>query len=186
MRVTPRITLIRGRSWKLGVRKVAASSRLVVMIQDVNQISQSAFRLATCRDACITTCHYISTCCASLGAVALSLLLNCETVAAPQIVKPAYACYPPSSGIRIVLLDVKGGIWNVSRPYTPCQPLALMSIDKLIIKAAQVRRDCGRTFTCARRPPLVANRVHGQGTAIGRVRPSSVPTLFFKPTDFWP
>ena len=95
MRVTPRITLIRGRTWKLGGRKVAASSRLVVMIQDVNQISQSAFRLATCRDACITTCHYISTCCASLGAVALSLLLNCETVAAPQIVKPAYAATLP-------------------------------------------------------------------------------------------
>jgi len=42
-------------------------------------------------------------------------LLNCYTVSAPQTQAPPTLLHAPSSRIRIVLLDIKGGVRNVSQ-----------------------------------------------------------------------
>ena len=52
--------------------------------------------------------------------VRVKLQLNCYAVAVPQKSVPPTPLYPPSSCIRIVLLDIKGGIRNVSWSSPPC------------------------------------------------------------------
>jgi len=44
----------------------------------------------------------------------VKLLLNCCTVAAPQTQAPPTPLHPPSSRVRIVLVEIKGGARNVS------------------------------------------------------------------------